>query len=558
MTETNFHSRWINGTATERAAYSTTYLPSPTFWYETDADTAMLWNGFGWWPLGDAWLYDILVVDPDGSDFIKGTYLTRQSGLNSAMSAAASGDFVLLPPTALDITVTLKDGVQIHGPYTTLNYTSGASCVAAADGGYINVKEIQCTRGSGQNATGVDISGLGAGESCEVYAELVKASNANMTGLENVYAIEGGGSGTAYIFAKYLDVDVTENGGGNNVSAVYADGDTVYVFADSRVDNDADGSGAFTNNLHLASGTVYWRGRMSLTSDSGAEGYNVYQEGGTLYVWGDGDVTITGAGSTGYGLSLIAGTAYVYGNTTVDAVAYSYGAHVDGATAYLYGRFYAETSGNLGTEYAIGVYGSGGAAELHGDGLAVGVNGNRYGVWCAGGTLTHYNGLASGATQDTYRSGGTFSVYSVRLANSLTSGTITYLDNLDGRHFATVANDQTIGGATIIFPIAIAGGAAGNTDITITQKIRVVDAWAVHTGGAGEASDTIQVLNVGNAITDAMDWSGADTALVRASQINDANHTISSGGTLRVTTTDNDAGNDVGAGIVYVLAIPSA
>jgi len=85
--------------------------------------------------------------------------------------------------------------------------------------------------------------------------------------------------------------------------------------------------------------------------------------------------------------------------------------------------------------------------------------------------------------------------------------------------------------------------------------VRVIDVWAVHTGGAGEASDTIQVLNGTNAITDAMDWSGADNAIVRAGEINDANHEIAAAGTLRVTTTDDDAGDDVGAGKVYVLCM---
>ena len=74
-------------------------------------------------------------------------------------------------------------------------------------------------------------------------------------------------------------------------------------------------------------------------------------------------------------------------------------------------------------------------------------------------------------------------------------------------------------------------------------------------GIAGEASDTIQVLNGSNAITDAMSWAGADKAVIRAASIDDAYHKIAAGGTLRVTTTDNDSGGDVGAGVVYVLGV---
>jgi hypothetical protein len=129
---------------------------------------------------------------------------------------------------------------------------------------------------------------------------------------------------------------------------------------------------------------------------------------------------------------------------------------------------------------------------------------------------------------------------------------------LDGSASANVANNQTTPGLPVVFVVAITGGAAADTDITIVGKHRVIDAWAQHTGGAGEASDTIQVKNGANAITDAMDWSGADNVIVRAASIDDANSEIADSGTLRVTTTDDDAGDDVGAGVVYVLAIPVA
>ena len=132
--------------------------------------------------------------------------------------------------------------------------------------------------------------------------------------------------------------------------------------------------------------------------------------------------------------------------------------------------------------------------------------------------------------------------------------TVATHSNIDGSNLAETAEDDTTPGLMAVFPVAIAGGPQGDTDITVDGKWRVIDAWAVHTA-AGEANDTIQIKNAGNAITDAMDWSGADQVIVRASSINDANHEIADGGTLRVTTTDDDAGNDVGAGIVYVTAM---
>jgi predicted RecA/RadA family phage recombinase len=126
-------------------------------------------------------------------------------------------------------------------------------------------------------------------------------------------------------------------------------------------------------------------------------------------------------------------------------------------------------------------------------------------------------------------------------------------DVLDGSHCAVYANDGATPGIPVVYAIAVAGGAAANEDIVIAEKVRVIDVWAQHTGGAGEANDTIQVKNGANAISDAMSWAGADNTIVRAASLDDAQTTIAAGGTLRATTTDDDAGGDVGAGIVYVL-----
>ncbi|MHB1131661.1 MAG: capsid cement protein [Chloroflexota bacterium] len=127
--------------------------------------------------------------------------------------------------------------------------------------------------------------------------------------------------------------------------------------------------------------------------------------------------------------------------------------------------------------------------------------------------------------------------------------------SLAGTVVANVAADNVIGGIPLTFIVAIPGGAAAAKNVLMTHKVRVIDVHAVHTGGAGEANDTITVGNGANAITDAMSWAGADAAVVRAASLDDANHEIAIGGSLRVTTTDDDAGGDVGAGIVYVTAI---
>lgn len=126
---------------------------------------------------------------------------------------------------------------------------------------------------------------------------------------------------------------------------------------------------------------------------------------------------------------------------------------------------------------------------------------------------------------------------------------------LDGEHVKDNADDATSSSLLVVHAIAIGAGAAADHDVTVDHKIKVIDAWAQHEGGAGEANDTIQVKSGANAITDAMSWAGADNAIVRATTIDDANATIAASGTLRVTTTDDDSGTDVGAGTCYVLCV---
>lgn len=107
----------------------------------------------------------------------------------------------------------------------------------------------------------------------------------------------------------------------------------------------------------------------------------------------------------------------------------------------------------------------------------------------------------------------------------------------------------------VLFQIPVDSATAGTFSITTPYKVRVVDIWALHTGGAGEASDTLTVGNGANAISDAMSWAGGDKAIVRAAEIDDAYQMVAKGGTIRVTTVDDDSGTDVGLGTVFVLAM---
>ena len=121
--------------------------------------------------------------------------------------------------------------------------------------------------------------------------------------------------------------------------------------------------------------------------------------------------------------------------------------------------------------------------------------------------------------------------------------------SLDGTAAKVVANANVIGGIPVIHQVQITAGALGNTDVVLTHKTRVVNAWLV-LRGAGVATTTLQVKNGASAITDAMAASGSDQAIVRAASIDDAQYDIAAGGTLRVTSA---TGATQPAATVFVL-----
>jgi len=123
--------------------------------------------------------------------------------------------------------------------------------------------------------------------------------------------------------------------------------------------------------------------------------------------------------------------------------------------------------------------------------------------------------------------------------------------SLDGTIAKVVADANVIGGVPVLHTIAIAAGALAETDVTLTHKTRVIDAWVVLTG-AGVASTTLKVQNGVTTITDAMDVSGSDKAIIRAATIDDAQHEIAAAGTLRVKT---ETGATQPAATVYVLGV---
>lgn len=102
-------------------------------------------------------------------------------------------------------------------------------------------------------------------------------------------------------------------------------------------------------------------------------------------------------------------------------------------------------------------------------------------------------------------------------------------------YVANTAELDVIGGVPVIFQTTIAAGALGNTDITVTHKIRVLDCFII-LRGAGVSTTTLQLKNGANAISSLLAASGSDKDLVRTVSIDDAYYEIAAGGTLRWTS----------------------
>jgi hypothetical protein len=124
---------------------------------------------------------------------------------------------------------------------------------------------------------------------------------------------------------------------------------------------------------------------------------------------------------------------------------------------------------------------------------------------------------------------------------------------LNGAGLATVADVNAIGGVPVLHRIDVPAGATGNVDVTLTHKTRITDVWLVKRSAAGGGAGTIQVKNGTNAVTDAMSINVADQTVVRPVTIDDAQHEIAAGGTLRVARTRTASTDE--ACVVYVLGV---
>lgn len=165
----------------------------------------------------------------------------------------------------------------------------------------------------------------------------------------------------------------------------------------------------------------------------------------------------------------------------------------------------------------------------------------------AGVISTNTTGFTAGYTQLYIVTTGATYVTGIQDFRSLSSATAA----LDGTNVAVSGNASLVGSIPIVIRIDLAAGALADTDVIMTNKVRVIDAYLI-LRGAGVASTTLQVKNGATAITSTMAASGSDTALVRCTTIDDAQYEIAAGGTLRVTSA---TGATQPAATVYVTCL---
>lgn len=96
---------------------------------------------------------------------------------------------------------------------------------------------------------------------------------------------------------------------------------------------------------------------------------------------------------------------------------------------------------------------------------------------------------------------------------------------------------------------------AGNVDVTVQDEFEVLDIVARKSGGVGGAGDTVQLLNSGNAVSNAMSLNAAVGTLVRAGTIDVTYATFSAGSTMRFTKVQ---GGTNAAAFVAVYVVPRA
>ena len=125
--------------------------------------------------------------------------------------------------------------------------------------------------------------------------------------------------------------------------------------------------------------------------------------------------------------------------------------------------------------------------------------------------------------------------------------------------------ESSLPSLVFMYDIDVANSTTGakTVDLTITDRVQIIDAFAKKYGGgaSGTTVSTVQVQSsTGGAITNAINVKVVDNTIVRAGTINDALAVRAAGGVIRVVRAGS-AGSSTGAtgllvgSIVHVLAV---
>lgn len=100
-----------------------------------------------------------------------------------------------------------------------------------------------------------------------------------------------------------------------------------------------------------------------------------------------------------------------------------------------------------------------------------------------------------------------------------------------------VVDSDTCGGLLTVLPFTIADAASADYDFPIDHKLEVVGVRVQKRGGDGGAANTVQVKNLGNAISDAISINITQDAIARSVVNTFANAVIdpAAGGKIRIS-----------------------
>jgi hypothetical protein len=143
------------------------------------------------------------------------------------------------------------------------------------------------------------------------------------------------------------------------------------------------------------------------------------------------------------------------------------------------------------------------------------------------------------------------------LATDWTNLTTGAAVNLAATNMRTLVNLNPAGAPLVVYRIDVPDG-AGNTDITpVTDRIQVILAFFVKTGGVGGAGDTVQFFSASGPVTPVADLNGVavGTVSVISAGFDLASGLIPAGGLLRATAVAG-AGNNAVAGFILACRAP--